>query len=84
MWCCCSGQCYYQTIVTPVTTMPDSSPSFSRLPHTVTLVSIPASADAGGNGRRGRGISVSIDQPISSPPNGYSPEHTQPTVRVSQ
>ncbi|KAJ7995645.1 hypothetical protein DPEC_G00246730 [Dallia pectoralis] len=64
------GHCYYQTIVTPVS-QPDSP--CSRIPHTVTLVSIPASSD----GRRG--ISVSIDKPVS--PNGYEPEHT---VRVSQ
>uniref|UniRef100_A0A6Q2XPD7 LIM domain kinase 1 n=1 Tax=Esox lucius TaxID=8010 RepID=A0A6Q2XPD7_ESOLU len=64
------GHCYYQTIVTPVS-QPDSP--CSRIPHTVTLVSIPASTD----GRRG--ISVSIDKPVS--PNGYDPEHT---VRVSQ
>ncbi|KAL0973155.1 hypothetical protein UPYG_G00199680 [Umbra pygmaea] len=67
------GHCYYQTIVTPVS-QPESP--CSRIPHTVTLVSIPASTD----GRRG--ISVAIDQPVSSTsPNGYSPEHT---VRVSQ
>uniref|UniRef100_A0A8C9ZCM6 LIM domain kinase 1 n=1 Tax=Sander lucioperca TaxID=283035 RepID=A0A8C9ZCM6_SANLU len=72
------GHCYYQTIVTPVS-LPDSP--CSRIPHTVTLVSIPASAE-GNNGRRGRGFSVAIDQPLS-PTNGYSPEHG-PTVRVSQ
>uniref|UniRef100_A0AAQ5XAQ8 LIM domain kinase 1 n=1 Tax=Amphiprion ocellaris TaxID=80972 RepID=A0AAQ5XAQ8_AMPOC len=48
------GHCYYQTIVTPVS-LPDSP--CSRIPHTVTLVSIPASAE-GNNGRRGRGFSV--------------------------
>uniref|UniRef100_A0A4W5PTI4 LIM domain kinase 1 n=1 Tax=Hucho hucho TaxID=62062 RepID=A0A4W5PTI4_9TELE len=64
------GHCYYQTIVTPVSL---SDSPCSRIPHTVTLVSIPASTD----GRRG--ISVAIDQPLS--PNGYGPEHT---VRVSQ
>lgn len=76
-----SGHCYYQTIVTPVS-LPDSP--CSRIPHTVTLVSIPASAE-GNNGRRGRGFSVAIDQPLS-PNNGYSPEngHTGHTVRVSQ
>uniref|UniRef100_A0A671WXJ5 LIM domain kinase 1 n=1 Tax=Sparus aurata TaxID=8175 RepID=A0A671WXJ5_SPAAU len=52
------GHCYYQTIVTPVS-LPDSP--CSRIPHTVTLVSIPASAE-GNNGRRGRGFSVAIDQ----------------------
>ncbi|KAI4815121.1 hypothetical protein KUCAC02_005284 [Chaenocephalus aceratus] len=72
------GHCYYQTIVTPVS-LPDSS--CSRIPHTVTLLSIPASAE-GNNGRRGRGFSVSIDQPLS-PTGGYSPEHG-PTIRVSQ
>uniref|UniRef100_A0AAQ5ZZI5 LIM domain kinase 1 n=1 Tax=Amphiprion ocellaris TaxID=80972 RepID=A0AAQ5ZZI5_AMPOC len=72
------GHCYYQTIVTPVS-LPDSP--CSRIPHTVTLVSIPASAE-GNNGRRGRGFSVAIDQPLS-PTNGYSPEHGR-TVRVSQ
>uniref|UniRef100_A0A665VVA9 LIM domain kinase 1 n=1 Tax=Echeneis naucrates TaxID=173247 RepID=A0A665VVA9_ECHNA len=55
------GHCYYQTIVTPVS-LPDSP--CSRIPHTVTLVSIPASTE-GNNGRRGRGISVSIDQKIA-------------------
>ena len=75
---CSSGHCYYQTIVTPVS-LPDSS--CSRIPHTVTLLSIPASAE-GNNGRRGRGFSVSIDQPLS-PTGGYSPEHG-PTIRVSQ
>uniref|UniRef100_A0A673GJR1 LIM domain kinase 1 n=1 Tax=Sinocyclocheilus rhinocerous TaxID=307959 RepID=A0A673GJR1_9TELE len=66
------GHCYYQTIVTPVT-LPDSP--CSRIPHTVTLVSIPASTDGK------RGLSVSIDQ--GSSPNGFSPEHTH-TVRVSE
>ncbi|XP_036820850.1 LIM domain kinase 1 isoform X5 [Oncorhynchus mykiss] len=64
------GLCYYRTIVTPVS-LPDSP--CARIPHTVTLVSIPASTD----GRRG--ISVAINQPVS--PNGYGPERT---VRVSQ
>ncbi|XP_051966751.1 LIM domain kinase 1-like isoform X3 [Xyrauchen texanus] len=66
------GHCYYQTIVTPVT-LPDSP--CSRIPHTVTLVSIPASTDGK------RGLSVSIDQGPS--PNGYSPEHNH-TIRVAQ
>uniref|UniRef100_A0A672KNW0 LIM domain kinase 1 n=1 Tax=Sinocyclocheilus grahami TaxID=75366 RepID=A0A672KNW0_SINGR len=66
------GHCYYQTIVTPVT-LPDSP--CSRIPHTVTLVSIPASTDGK------RGLSVSIDQ--GSSPNSFSPEHTH-TVRVSE
>lgn len=73
-----SGHCYYQTIVTPVS-LPDSP--CSRIPHTVTLVSIPALAE-GNNGRRGRGFSVAIDQP-PSPTNGYSPENGH-TVRVSE
>uniref|UniRef100_A0A4W6CQF4 LIM domain kinase 1 n=1 Tax=Lates calcarifer TaxID=8187 RepID=A0A4W6CQF4_LATCA len=64
--------------VTPVS-LPDSP--CSRIPHTVTLVSIPASAE-GNNGRRGRGFSVAIDQPLS-PNKGYSPDHGH-TVRVSQ
>lgn len=72
-----SGHCYYQS-VTPVS-LPDSP--CSQIPHTVTLVSIPAS-DEGDNGRRGRGFSVAIDQPLS-PTSGYSPE-CGPTVRVSQ
>ncbi|XP_076837320.1 LIM domain kinase 1a isoform X2 [Brachyhypopomus gauderio] len=66
------GQCYYQNIVTPVT-LPDSPNS--RIPHTVTLVSIPASVDGK------RGFSLAIDQGLS--PNGYSPEHNH-TVRVSK
>ncbi|XP_059932384.1 LIM domain kinase 1a isoform X2 [Gadus macrocephalus] len=70
------GPCYYQSIVTPVS-LP-ASPC-SRLPHTVTLVSIPASTQ-GTNGHKGRGFSVAIDRPISPT---YSPEHG-PTVRVSQ
>uniref|UniRef100_A0A674EC19 LIM domain kinase 1 n=1 Tax=Salmo trutta TaxID=8032 RepID=A0A674EC19_SALTR len=49
------GLCYYRTIVTPVS-LPDSP--CARIPHTVTLVSIPASTD----GRRG--ISVAINQPV--------------------
>ncbi|MEQ2164794.1 hypothetical protein GOODEAATRI_010376, partial [Goodea atripinnis] len=64
------GHCYYQTIVTPVS-LPDSPRS--RIPHTVTLVSIPASSE-GNNGCRGRGFSVAIDQPLS-PTKGLSPEH---------
>jgi len=71
----CSGHCYYQTIVTPVS-LPDSP--CSRIPHTVTLVSIPALAE----GNKGRGFSVAIDQPLS-PTNGFSPENGR-TVRVSQ
>ncbi|XP_063061185.1 LIM domain kinase 1a isoform X2 [Engraulis encrasicolus] len=66
------GHCYYQTIVTPVT-LPDSP--CSKIPHTVTLVSIPASTDGK------RGFSVAIDQTPS--PNGFGPDHN-PTVRVSE
>ncbi|XP_041918758.1 LIM domain kinase 1a isoform X2 [Alosa sapidissima] len=66
------GHCYYQTIVTPVT-LPDSP--CSKIPHTVTLVSIPASTDGK------RGFSVAIDQ--STSPNGFGPDHN-PTVRVSE
>ncbi|KAL4608411.1 LIM domain kinase 1-like isoform X2 [Arapaima gigas] len=65
------GQCYYQKIVNPVT-LPDSESS--SIPHTVTLVSIPASAD----GRRG--FSVSIDHGGS--PSLHGPDQS-PTVRVS-
>ncbi|XP_077579084.1 LIM domain kinase 1a isoform X1 [Stigmatopora nigra] len=72
------GHCYYETIVTPVS-LPDSP--CSRIPHTVTLVSIPASAE-GTNGRRGRGFSVAIDQPLS--PNEVCSPELGPTVRVSQ
>ncbi|KAM9439291.1 LIM domain kinase 1a isoform 2-T2 [Clarias gariepinus] len=66
------GHCYYETIVTPAT-LPDSP--CSRVPHTVTLVSIPASTDGK------RGFSLSIDQGTS--PNGYSTDYSH-TVRVSQ
>ncbi|XP_026860388.2 LIM domain kinase 1a isoform X1 [Electrophorus electricus] len=66
------GHCYYQNIVSPVT-LP-ASPC-SRVPHTVTLVSIPASTDGK------RGFSLAIDQGPS--PNSYSPEHGH-TVRVSK
>uniref|UniRef100_A0A452SRC5 LIM domain kinase 1 n=1 Tax=Ursus americanus TaxID=9643 RepID=A0A452SRC5_URSAM len=67
------GHCYYQTVVTPVIEqiLPDSPGS--RLPHTVTLVSIPAST----HGKRG--LSVSIDPPHGLP--GCSTEHSH-TVRV--
>uniref|UniRef100_A0AAR2ILF0 LIM domain kinase 1 n=1 Tax=Pygocentrus nattereri TaxID=42514 RepID=A0AAR2ILF0_PYGNA len=65
------GNCYYKNIVTPVT-LPDSP--CSRIPHTVTLVSIPASTDGK------RGFSLSIDQ--GSSPNGYGPDHNH-TVRNS-
>ncbi|XP_056613482.1 LIM domain kinase 1a isoform X2 [Triplophysa dalaica] len=64
------GHCYYQTIVTPVT-LPESP--CSRIPHTVTLLSIPPSTDGK------RGFSVSIDQGPS--PNRYCSDHT---VRVTK
>ena len=65
-----SGHCYYQMVVTPVIEqiLPDSPAS--RIPHTVTLVSIPASSDGK------RGFSVSIDQ-------GCGTEHPR-TVRVRE
>uniref|UniRef100_A0A8C7YQ08 LIM domain kinase 1 n=1 Tax=Oryzias sinensis TaxID=183150 RepID=A0A8C7YQ08_9TELE len=63
------GNCYYRNIVTPVS--PPDSPC-SRIPHTVTLVSIPASADASDESR-GRGFSVAVEQPLTTT-NGYSPE----------
>ncbi|XP_046732877.1 LIM domain kinase 1a isoform X2 [Silurus meridionalis] len=66
------GHCFYETIVTPAT-VPDSP--CPRIPHTVTLVSIPASTDGK------RGFSLSIDQ--SNSPNSYSTEYNH-TVRVSQ
>uniref|UniRef100_A0A8C6PW28 LIM domain kinase 1 n=1 Tax=Nothobranchius furzeri TaxID=105023 RepID=A0A8C6PW28_NOTFU len=71
------GHCYHQTIVTPVS-LPDSP--CSQIPHTVTLVSIPAT-DKSDNGRKGRGFSVAIDQPIS-PTNGYGPEVDADCIRV--
>ncbi|XP_041097121.1 LIM domain kinase 1a [Polyodon spathula] len=69
------GRCYYQTIVTPVIEqiLPDTP--CSRIPHTVTLVSIPASTDGK------RGISVSIDEGCSS--SGCAADHTH-TVRVKE
>ncbi|XP_029469015.1 LIM domain kinase 1 isoform X3 [Rhinatrema bivittatum] len=69
------GHCYYQMVVTPVIDqlLPDSP--CSRMPHTVTLVSIPASADGK------RGFSVSIDPPCSAPGCGSD----RPcTVRVTE
>ncbi|NXU38152.1 LIMK1 kinase, partial [Drymodes brunneopygia] len=65
-----SGHCYYQMVVTPVIEqiLPDSPAS--RIPHTVTLVSIPACSDGK------RGFSVSIDQ-------GCGTEHSC-TVRVRE
>uniref|UniRef100_A0A8C8DV42 LIM domain kinase 1 n=1 Tax=Oryzias sinensis TaxID=183150 RepID=A0A8C8DV42_9TELE len=72
------GNCYYRNIVTPVS--PPDSPC-SRIPHTVTLVSIPASADASDESR-GRGFSVAVEQPLTTT-NGYSPEQER-TVRVSE
>lgn len=67
------GHCYYQMVVTPVIEqiLPDSPGS--RLPHTVTLVSIPASADGK------RGLSVSIDPAFGQ--QGCGSEHSH-TVRV--
>ncbi|XP_038615103.1 LIM domain kinase 1 isoform X1 [Tachyglossus aculeatus] len=67
------GRCYYQMVVTPVMeqSLPDS-PS-CHIPHTVTLVSIPASADGK------RGLSVSIDQHYGGPGCGPDFPHT---VRV--
>ncbi|NXT80196.1 LIMK1 kinase, partial [Zapornia atra] len=64
------GHCYYQMVVTPVIEqiLPDSPGS--RMPHTVTLVSIPACSDGK------RGFSVSIDQ-------GCGTEHPR-TVRVRE
>ncbi|XP_039612892.1 LIM domain kinase 1a isoform X2 [Polypterus senegalus] len=69
------GRCYYQTIVTPVIEqiLPDSP--CSRIPHTVTLVSIPASSDGK------RGFSVSVDQSCS--PGGCGVDHNR-TVRVKE
>ncbi|XP_030042014.1 LIM domain kinase 1 isoform X3 [Microcaecilia unicolor] len=69
------GHCYYQMVVTPVIDqlLPDSP--CSRMPHTVTLVSIPASADGK------RGFSVSIDPPCSAP--GCGSDHSC-TVRVTE
>ncbi|NXG66434.1 LIMK1 kinase, partial [Hemiprocne comata] len=64
------GHCYYQMVVTPVIEqiLPDSPAA--RIPHTVTLVSIPACSDGK------RGFSVSIDQ-------GCGTEHPC-TVRVRE
>ncbi|KPP69055.1 LIM domain kinase 1-like, partial [Scleropages formosus] len=67
-----SGQCYNNNIAIPVTP-PDSRTT--RIPHTVTLVSIPASTD----GRRG--FTVSIDH--SGSPTAYGPDQN-PIVRVSE
>uniref|UniRef100_A0A674ECI5 LIM domain kinase 1 n=1 Tax=Salmo trutta TaxID=8032 RepID=A0A674ECI5_SALTR len=59
------GLCYYRTIVTPVS-LPDSP--CARIPHTVTLVSIPASTD----GRRGISVAINhieewVDSELISP-----------------
>uniref|UniRef100_K7FEW4 LIM domain kinase 1 n=1 Tax=Pelodiscus sinensis TaxID=13735 RepID=K7FEW4_PELSI len=69
------GHCYYQMVVTPVIeqTLP-CSPG-ARIPHTVTLVSIPACSDGK------RGFSVSIDQHCAPP--GCGSEHSH-TVRVRE
>ncbi|KAL8198722.1 UNVERIFIED_CONTAM: LIM domain kinase 1 [Gekko kuhli] len=64
------GHCYYQMVVTPVMDQLLPESPGTRIPHTVTLVSIPACSD----GRRG--FSVSIDQ------HGGS-EHPH-TVRVQE
>nr|XP_032625839.1 LOW QUALITY PROTEIN: LIM domain kinase 1 [Chelonoidis abingdonii] len=70
-----SGHCYYQMVVTPVIEqiLPDSPGT--RIPHTVTLVSIPACSDGK------RGLSVSIDQHCSSQDCGSEHSHT---VRVRE
>lgn len=70
-----SGHCYYQMVVTPVIEqiLPDSPGS--RIPHTVTLVSIPACSDGK------RGFSVSIDQHCGT--QGCGAEHSR-TVRVRE
>lgn len=70
-----SGHCYYQMVVTPVIEqiLPDSPGS--RIPHTVTLVSIPACSDGK------RGFSVSIDPHCGA--QGCGAEHSR-TVRVRE
>ncbi|RLV97886.1 hypothetical protein DV515_00011271 [Chloebia gouldiae] len=65
-----SGHCYYQMVVTPVIEQILPESPASRIPHTVTLVSIPACSDGK------RGFSVSIDQ-------GCGTEHPR-TVRVRE
>ncbi|NXJ13480.1 LIMK1 kinase, partial [Odontophorus gujanensis] len=69
------GHCYYQMVVTPVIEqiLPDSPGS--RIPHTVTLVSIPACSDGK------RGFSVSIDPHCGA--QGCGAEHSR-TVRVRE
>ncbi|XP_044312106.1 LOW QUALITY PROTEIN: LIM domain kinase 1 [Varanus komodoensis] len=64
------GHCYYQMVVTPVMDQLLPESPGPRIPHTVTLVSIPACAEGK------RGFSVSIDQ------HGGS-EHPH-TVRVRE
>ncbi|XP_064893306.1 LIM domain kinase 1 isoform X2 [Columba livia] len=64
------GHCYYQMVVTPVIEQILPESPASRIPHTVTLVSIPACSDGK------RGFSVSIDQ-------GCGSEHPR-TVRVRE
>lgn len=66
----CSGHCYYQMVVTPVIEQILPESPASRIPHTVTLVSIPACSDGK------RGFSISIDQ-------GCGTEHPR-TVRVRE
>lgn len=68
---CHSGHCYYQMVVTPVMDQLLPESPGTRIPHTVTLVSIPACSDGK------RGFSVSIEAP-----HGGS-EHPH-TVRVRE
>lgn len=70
-----SGHCYYQMVVTPVIEQILPESPGSRIPHTVTLVSIPACTDGK------RGFSVSIDQHCNS--QGCGTEHSH-TVRVRE
>uniref|UniRef100_A0A670JQW5 LIM domain kinase 1 n=1 Tax=Podarcis muralis TaxID=64176 RepID=A0A670JQW5_PODMU len=65
------GHCYYQMVVTPVMDQLLPESPGTRIPHTVTLVSIPACSDGK------RGFSVSIEAP-----HGGS-EHPH-TVRVRE
>ncbi|XP_019361092.1 PREDICTED: LIM domain kinase 1 isoform X2 [Gavialis gangeticus] len=69
------GHCYYQMVVTPVIEQILPESPGSRIPHTVTLVSIPACTDGK------RGFSVSIDQHCNS--QGCGTEHSH-TVRVRE
>ncbi|XP_043910121.1 LIM domain kinase 1 isoform X2 [Protopterus annectens] len=67
------GRCYYQMVVTPVIEQSVPESPSSRIPHTVTLVSIPASSDGK------RGLSVAVDRRCSSSSSGSEHSHT---VRV--